>query len=272
MTVGIGAPVKWKCNVQLLMNKSKSRLSDVDSGQNSTPSEDPLTTKRRTPARTSTAGKRGAPVLRANVAEMRAVAHPLRLRILELFAESPRTTKQVADILGQPPTRLYHHVNALARVGLLQLRETRPNRGVVEKWFGAGPRYAAARPADPRDTSVTGLAMTVLDQSRREVTAALRNRPEGAVSPFVIRGIVVGPEARQERTRERIGAFLESLRREAEREKASEKKSGTRRLKAKPDLRWALTISFAPVGSTSDTPRRRSKTSTRTAGKETAKK
>src|SRR5262245_34021458 len=40
---------------------------------------------------------RGAPALRANVAELRALAHPLRLRILELFAEAPRTTMQVAE-------------------------------------------------------------------------------------------------------------------------------------------------------------------------------
>src|SRR3954465_12508415 len=78
----------------------------------------------------------GAPPLAPSIAEMRALAHPLRLRILELFADAPRTTKQVADLLGQPPTRLYHHVAALERAGLLQLRETRKNRGTTEKWYG----------------------------------------------------------------------------------------------------------------------------------------
>ena len=37
---------------------------------------------------------------------------------MELFAEAPRTTKQVAELLGEPPTRLYHHVAALERAGL----------------------------------------------------------------------------------------------------------------------------------------------------------
>jgi hypothetical protein len=31
--------------------------------------------------------------------QLRALAHPLRLRMLELFAEGPRTTKQVAQLL-----------------------------------------------------------------------------------------------------------------------------------------------------------------------------
>src|SRR6476620_9131849 len=103
----------------------------------------------------------GAPLLKRNVSDLRALAHPLRLRMMELFAESPKTTKQVAELLGQPPTRLYHHVAALERAGLLVLKETRQNRGAVEKWYGSvaremgttggvrqkGPKARAARRA-----------------------------------------------------------------------------------------------------------------------------
>src|ERR1044072_3070450 len=77
----------------------------------------------------------GAPVLKRSVADLRALAHPLRLRMMELFAESPKTTKQVAELLGQPTTRLHHNVAALERSGLLVLKETRQNRGTVEKWY-----------------------------------------------------------------------------------------------------------------------------------------
>src|SRR5678816_2149466 len=98
--------------------------------------------KRPPAARTRSAA--GAPPLQASVSDLRALAHPLRLRILELFAEAPRTTKQVAELLGQPPTRLYHHVAALERAGLLVLKETRQNRGVVEKWYEAVARQMQA--------------------------------------------------------------------------------------------------------------------------------
>jgi len=73
----------------------------------------------------------------ASLAQMRALAHPLRLQLLELFALAPRTTKQAAIVLGQPPTRLYHHVAALERVGLVRLRSTKRNRGTIEKHFEA---------------------------------------------------------------------------------------------------------------------------------------
>ena len=123
----------------------------------------------------------GAPVLRRSVADLRALAHPLRLRMMELFAESPKTTKQVADILGQPPTRLYHHVAALERSGLLVLKEKRKNRGTTEKWYmgvsqqiqgtGGHGKDAAARRRTRR-----ALAATVLEQTKQEVTAV----PAGA--------------------------------------------------------------------------------------------
>src|SRR5262245_5587359 len=67
--------------------------------------------------------------------ELRALAHPLRLRLLEEFAGSPRTTMQVASAMGEPPTRLYHHVNALERAGILKLARTRQVRGTTEKYY-----------------------------------------------------------------------------------------------------------------------------------------
>ena len=203
--------------------------------------------RRKSSSRTAARGgpaKRGAPALHANVAKLRALAHPLRLRLLELFAESPRTTKQVADLLGQPPTRLYHHVNALERAGLLQLRETRPNRGVVEKWFGAGPRYAAGAPANPADASVRNVAATVLDQSRHEVVSALQQGNSLQPRPLVLRGIVIGPRSKQEQVRERVQQFIRDLGDEG---RQPAKGKSKRRPAAGSDVRWALTITFAPV-------------------------
>jgi len=69
--------------------------------------------------------------------QVRVLADPLRVRILEAFCEEALTTKQVAEQLGEKPTRLYHHVEALEKVGLIKLAGTRPNRGTVEKYYVA---------------------------------------------------------------------------------------------------------------------------------------
>src|SRR5689334_19502784 len=159
----------------------------------------------------------GAPPLEATVAEMRALAHPLRLRILELFAEAPRTTKQIADLLGEPPTRLYHHVAALERAGLLRLTETRKNRGTTEKWYEAiartiGSSTSVRSPrAAPREQAGArrAVAMAVLEQSRQEVLASLSRA--GAGRPLLARLVMVAPPAQLAELRERVMRFLRDV-------------------------------------------------------------
>ena len=72
---------------------------------------------------------------RRDLEQVKALADPLRMRIVEALRSGPRTTQQVADASGETPTRLYHHVEALERAGILRLVETRRNRGTLEKYY-----------------------------------------------------------------------------------------------------------------------------------------
>src|SRR4029079_13876765 len=133
----------------------------------------------------------GAPLLKRNVSDLRALAHPLRLRMMELFAESPKTTKQVAELLGQPPTRLYHHVAALERAGLLVLRETRPNRGAVEKWYGAisqqlGTTRANTDKSSGAKAARRAVVATVLEQAKQAGMSTRRDSEAALVARMVL--------------------------------------------------------------------------------------
>ncbi len=179
------------------------------------------------------------------MAEMRALAHPLRLRLLELFAEAPRTTKQVADLLGEPPTRLYHHVAALERAGLLRLTETRKNRGTTEKWYEAIARTMGSSTAArstrraPREQAAArrSVAMAVLEQSRQEVLASM-GRTDGD-RPLVARLVMVAPPARIGELRERITRLLGDVQREFSCDDDTRAEGD--------EERWAMTITFAPT-------------------------
>lgn len=67
--------------------------------------------------------------------QLKALANPLRMQLLEQFAIKPTTTKQVAVALGLQPTRLYHHVAKLENAGLIKLVNTKRIRGTTEKYF-----------------------------------------------------------------------------------------------------------------------------------------
>jgi DNA-binding transcriptional ArsR family regulator len=73
----------------------------------------------------------------ATLAQLKALADPLRYRIFENLISGARTAKQMAEQMGTPPTRLYHHFHVLRKAGLIRAAGTRPKRGTIEKYFEA---------------------------------------------------------------------------------------------------------------------------------------
>ena len=77
------------------------------------------------------------------LAQIKALADPLRQRLLREFAQTPQTTKQVAHALKENPTKLYHHVETLAQAGLLKLVRTQQKRGTTERYYQAAAKQFA---------------------------------------------------------------------------------------------------------------------------------
>src|SRR5688572_14187439 len=70
----------------------------------------------------------------ATVREARALAHPLRLRILRLCAQRALTNKQLADRLDREPGTVLYHVRLLVEAGLLHQEGVRTgDSGALEK-------------------------------------------------------------------------------------------------------------------------------------------
>ena len=70
----------------------------------------------------------------ANTREIKALAHPLRLRILRLCGLHELTNKQLADRLGQDPGTVLYHVRQLLSTGFLEAAEVRTGEsGALEK-------------------------------------------------------------------------------------------------------------------------------------------
>ncbi|MBN1210110.1 MAG: helix-turn-helix domain-containing protein [Myxococcaceae bacterium] len=79
-------------------------------------------------------------LLLRDASQVRVLAHPLRMRIIEALRTQEGSPRQVADVLGTKPTRLYHHFAALEQAGLITLEGTRQRRGVVERLYRPAAR------------------------------------------------------------------------------------------------------------------------------------
>jgi DNA-binding transcriptional ArsR family regulator len=70
--------------------------------------------------------------------EMKALAHPLRWRILRETLDVPLTNKQLAERLGRDPGTVLHHVRVLVDGGFLAAQDVRAgNRGALERPYTA---------------------------------------------------------------------------------------------------------------------------------------
>jgi len=93
--------------------------------------------------------------------QLRALAHPLRLQLLQaLQAESPATASQLARRLGQSSGATSYHLRALHRAGMVEEAEQRNGR---ERWWQRIPE---------RVQLPTSVSPEASDGERRELQAA----------------------------------------------------------------------------------------------------
>ena len=107
----------------------------------------------------------------ATPAEFKAMAHPLRLRILRLCLHEALTNKQLADRLNQEPATTLHHVRLLCRTGFLEAGEVRNGlRGALEKPYRSTGKSWVLSVSQPQ--SVLTSAIATIDALRDEILAA----------------------------------------------------------------------------------------------------
>ena len=74
---------------------------------------------------------------------MRVLANDERLRLLRLLMRGPATLTQLGVVVGHHPAWVRHHILSLEQAGLVELVETRPTKGYVEKFYCATARAYA---------------------------------------------------------------------------------------------------------------------------------
>lgn len=70
---------------------------------------------------------------------VRALAHPLRVRILRQLEEGPNGSKRLADRMGEKLGDVSYHMKVLLKYDCIELVETIPRRGAVEHIYSLKP-------------------------------------------------------------------------------------------------------------------------------------
>src|SRR5580692_1598266 len=108
----------------------------------------------------------------------KALADPLRIRLLGWLFEAPRSARQLADCAGLPADRLYYHLGQLEQAGLIEVSEYRPiSRGKVERVYAPAETEPPGDDAGPEETAA--FLGSMLEATAMDITAAYQARRAG---------------------------------------------------------------------------------------------
>ena len=84
----------------------------------------------------------------------KALAGPLRIRLVEWLMERPRSARELADCAGLPADRLYYHLGQLEQAGLIEVAEYRRlARGKAERVYAPAEAEPPGDDASPQETA-----------------------------------------------------------------------------------------------------------------------
>jgi DNA-binding transcriptional ArsR family regulator len=95
-------------------------------------------------------------------AQLKALAHPLRQRLLYALGEQPATISQLAVSFGQRKGNIGHHLKVLEAAGMVRIVETRQVRGGTEHYYQRTTRRVFV--GGPPEASTAAMLRAVADE------------------------------------------------------------------------------------------------------------
>lgn len=111
----------------------------------------------------------------ADLRPMKALTHPLRVKILQILSERMASPNELSKELGEPLGNVSYHVKSLLGFDCIELIKTVPRRGAVEHYYRATPRaFISDRDwANLPDSIRPGLSTNVLRLIVDDAVAAM---------------------------------------------------------------------------------------------------
>jgi DNA-binding transcriptional ArsR family regulator len=139
-------------------------------------------------------------------AQVRAIGHPLRTTILQLLHERAASVTELAVAVERPKSTVAHHVDVLARNGLVRVVHTRKVRAIQERFFGRTARLFYVTAGSAGGSSEMPRDFNDFEVAARESAAAFE---EGTLWGFIRHARI--PEDRAAEFWERIALLVDDF-------------------------------------------------------------
>jgi DNA-binding transcriptional ArsR family regulator len=145
---------------------------------------------------------------------IKALAHPLRMRLLILLNQKIASPSELSEELGEPLGNVSYHVRVLSDLGCLELVRTTPRRGAVEHHYRARlrPWFRQRDWARLPTSARSSISDAVLAQVWEDTAAALESGSfDGRPDRHISRTTLLLDEAGWEEVRELLNETLDRV-------------------------------------------------------------
>lgn len=183
------------------------------------------------------------PEVSADTRALRAVSHPLRLRIIEELRSSsqPLRPQDLAQALGEPGNVVRYHVSTLRRAGLLVAADAPAGAAAHERWYCVSPQILNGTHSDDSDAPTAAAFTDLMRTIHLRHADALRAAEVAGLTPTShADGTVWLLEEDAARIGPRIGELAADLR------AASARAAESRRSTGAPIRRYSYLLDLYP--------------------------
>ncbi|MEM9457666.1 MAG: winged helix-turn-helix domain-containing protein [Myxococcota bacterium] len=112
-----------------------------------------------------------------DLAALKVMANPLRVRLLQLLADRASSVKELAAQLGEGQTKLYRHIEQMAHHGFIEVVRTRTEGGPEQRCYRATARSFVLDTSIFHDDepSLGEVLSFVFDTTRADIRARVRD-------------------------------------------------------------------------------------------------
>ncbi|MGC5327600.1 ArsR/SmtB family transcription factor [Brevibacillus sp. SYSU BS000544] len=117
--------------------------------------------------------------------QMKAVSDPLRIQLITMLLVEELTGKQLAERIGQSPSRIHYHLKELETNGFIEVKRTEEKNGIIQKFYrSTALDFVISEELLPHLREDTTFAQEIIVNQLRSAISRVYKSPDSSFQKF----------------------------------------------------------------------------------------
>lgn len=117
--------------------------------------------------------------------QMKVVSDPLRIQLITMLLVEELTGKQLAERIGQSPSRIHYHLKELETNGFIEVKRTEEKNGIIQKFYRSTAfDFVISEELLPHLREDTTFAQEIIVNQLRSAISRVYKSPDSSFQKF----------------------------------------------------------------------------------------